>query len=42
MSHLFEAKKEINRKAFEKASTLVEEKIKSLRANTPNYDRFKI
>lgn len=44
MSHLFEAKKEINRKAFEKASTLVEEKIKSLRANTPNlpYEKTKL
>lgn len=44
MSHLFEAKKEINRKAFEKAFTLVEEKIKSLRANTPNlpYEKTKL
>lgn len=44
MSHLFEAKKEINRKVFEKASTLVEEKIKSLRANTPNlpYEKTKL
>lgn len=44
MSHLFEAKREINRRAFEKASTLVEEKIKSLRANTPNlpYEKTKL
>lgn len=44
MSHLFEAKREINRRAFERASTLVEEKIKSLRANTPNlpYEKTKL
>lgn len=44
MSHLFEAKREINRKAFDRASTLVEEKIKDLRSNTPNlpYEKTKL
>ena len=36
MSNLFEAKVEMERKAYEEASSLVEEKIKALRANTPN------
>lgn len=44
MSHLFEAKREINRKAFDRASKLVEEKIKDLRSNTPNlpYEKTKL
>ncbi len=35
-SNLLEAKAEIARREYESASTLVEEKIKALRANTPN------
>lgn len=44
MSHLAEIKAEVERKAFERASSLVEEKIKSIRANTPNlpYEKTKL
>ncbi len=44
MSHLAEVKAEVERKAFERASSLVEEKIKSIRANTPNlpYEKTKL
>ena len=36
MSYLFETKRVIERKAFKRASSLVEEKIKEIRSNTPN------
>lgn len=36
MSYLFETKRVIERKAFKRASSLVEEKIKDIRSNTPN------
>lgn len=36
MSHLLEAKVNISKKSYDEASILVEDKIKELRANTPN------
>lgn len=36
MSYLFETKRVIERKVFKRASSLVEEKIKDIRSNTPN------
>lgn len=36
MSYLFETKRVIERKVFKRASSLVEEKIKEIRSNTPN------
>lgn len=44
MSYLFETKRVIERKAFKRASSLVEEKIKEIRSNTPNlpYEKTKL
>lgn len=44
MSYLFETKRVIERKVFKRASSLVEEKIKEIRSNTPNlpYEKTKL
>ena len=44
MSYIFETKRVIERKVFKRASSLVEEKIKEIRSNTPNlpYEKTKL